>query len=77
MIAPEKKPLKRRRSGWIAYLIAAGAVAASTIVQLLLDPYIGDTLIFSTYFAAIVIAAAYGGFWPGALAVVLCVVSAD
>ena len=46
-------------------------------MQLVIDPYVGDTLIFSTYFAAIVVAAAYGGFWPGVLAIVLSVVAAD
>ena len=58
-------------------MIAAGAAVASTAVQLVIDPYVGDTLIFSTYFAAIVVAAAYGGFWPGVLAIVLSVVAAD
>jgi PAS domain S-box-containing protein len=66
-----------RRSGPLGLGIAAVAAAASTAVQLLLDPYIGDSLIFSTYFAAVVVAAAYGGWWPGVLAIVLCVVSAD
>ena len=75
--APEKKPLENWRSRRFAYLIAAGAVVASTAVQLVIDPYVGDTLIFSTYFAAIVVAAAYGGFWPGVLAIVLSVVAAD
>jgi PAS domain S-box-containing protein len=75
--APQKKPLENWRSRRFAYSIAAGAVVASTAVQLVIDPYVGDTLIFSTYFAAIVVAAVYGGFWPGVLAILLSVVAAD
>jgi PAS domain S-box-containing protein len=66
-----------RRTGPFGYILAAVAAAASTVVQLLLDPYIGDSLIFSTYFACVVLAAAYGGLWPGALAVALSFVAAD
>jgi PAS domain S-box-containing protein len=65
------------RPGPLAYVVAVLAPAASTVVQLLLDPLIGDALIFSTYFAAVVIAAAYGGLWPGILAILLCCLCAD
>jgi PAS domain S-box-containing protein len=57
--------------------VAVAAVAIATTVQLLIDPYVDDSLIFSTFFAAIVVAATYGGLGPSVLAIVLCVVSAD
>jgi K+-sensing histidine kinase KdpD len=63
--------------GPVAYIVGLIAVAASTAVQWLLDPYIGDSLIFSTYFAAVVVTVAYGGFWPGLVATLLSVLSAD
>ena len=63
--------------GRIAYVVGVVAVAASTLVQWMLDPYIGDSLIFSTYFAAVVVTVAYGGFWPGLFATLLSVVAAD
>ncbi len=63
--------------GPIAYVVGVVAVAASTLVQWMLDPYIGDNLIFSTYFAAVVVTVAYGGFWPGLFATLLSVAAAD
>jgi signal transduction histidine kinase len=63
--------------GAFAYLVAVIVVAASTLVQWLFDPHIGDALIFSTYFAAVVVAVAFGGFWPGVFATFLSVLAAD
>ena len=66
-----------RYRGPLAYLAAAGTVAASTVIQWLIDPYIGDSLIFGTYFAAVVVTAGYFGFWPAVFAIVLSVAAAD
>jgi K+-sensing histidine kinase KdpD/CheY-like chemotaxis protein len=63
--------------GPLAYLVAVLAVAAATLVEWLVDPLIGDALIFSTYFAAVVFTVAYGGLWPGILATFLSVAAAD
>jgi K+-sensing histidine kinase KdpD len=79
------KPIAPRRSvetaGWnrgpLAYLVAVLAVAVATLVQWLVDPLIGDALIFSTYFVAVVFAVAYGGFWPGVFATFLSVAAGD
>jgi K+-sensing histidine kinase KdpD len=59
--------------GPFGYVVAVGAVAIATLVQWLVDPLIGDALIFSTYFAAVVFTVAFGGFWPGVVATFLSV----
>jgi PAS domain S-box-containing protein len=53
------------------YLAAAGLVAAATIARSLLDPWLGDTLPYITYFAAIVATAWFGRLGPSLFAVVL------
>jgi K+-sensing histidine kinase KdpD len=63
--------------GPLDYLVALVAVAAATLVQWLVDPLIGDALIFSTYFAAVVFTVACGGVWPGVTATLLSVAAAD
>jgi K+-sensing histidine kinase KdpD/CheY-like chemotaxis protein len=63
--------------GPFRYVVAVGAVAIATLVQWLVDPLIGDALIFSTYFAAVVFTVAYGGFWPGVVATFVSVAAAD
>jgi K+-sensing histidine kinase KdpD/CheY-like chemotaxis protein len=64
-------------SGPLGYFVAIGAVAGATLVQWLVDPLIGDALIFCFYFAAVLLAVAYGGFWPGVIATLLSVAAAD
>jgi K+-sensing histidine kinase KdpD len=64
------------RPGPLEFVVAAVAVAAATLLQWLVDPLIGDALIFSTYFAAVVFAVAYGGFWPGVVATFVSVAAA-
>jgi PAS domain S-box-containing protein len=64
------------RPGLVAYLVALTAVVVSTVAWYFLEPQLGDTLIFSIYFAAIVVASWYGGLWPGVLAIVLSCISA-
>src|SRR5215211_7695912 len=58
------------------YVVAAGLVAAATLVRLLLDPWLGDGLPYITYFAAIVAAAWLGRLGPSLLALVLSCVAA-
>jgi PAS domain S-box-containing protein len=53
------------------YLVALGAVAVATIVRFLLQPLLGDHLQFITYFGAVFVTAALGGFRPTAISVVL------
>lgn len=61
----------------VAYLVAVGLVALATLVRFLLDPWLGDTLPYITYFPAIVAAAWFGRLGPGLCAVGLCCISAD
>ena len=61
----------KRTSPAGGYLIALGAVAVATIARFLLQPVLGDHLQFITYFGAVFVTAALGGFRPTALAVVL------
>ena len=63
--------------GPLGYVVAVGAVTGTTLVQWLVDPLIGDALIFSFYFAAVLLAVAFGGFWPGVLATLLSVAACD
>ncbi len=71
------KDAVNRLRGPLRYVVAAVAVAAATLLQWLVDPLIGDALIFSTYFAAVVFTVAYGGFWPGVVATFLSVATCD
>jgi K+-sensing histidine kinase KdpD/ActR/RegA family two-component response regulator len=66
-----------RLRGPLGFVIAVAAVAAATLVEWLVDPLIGDALIFSSYFAAVVFTVAYGGFWPGVVATFLSVAAGD
>jgi hypothetical protein len=55
---PQLAPVRsQERSHLLSYLVAAGFVAVATLVRSLLGPWLGHTLPFITYFAAIVAAA--------------------
>jgi K+-sensing histidine kinase KdpD len=58
------------------YFAAAGFVAVATILRFLLDPWLGDTLPYVTYFAAIVAAAWFGRLGPSLFSVVLSCIAA-
>ncbi len=60
-----------------SFLIAAGFVVVATIARMLLDPWLGNTLPFITYFAAIVAAAWFGRLGPSLFSVLLSCVAAD
>ena len=66
-----------RRTQLFSYLVAAGFVAAATLVRLLLDPWLGDTLPYITYFPAIVAAAWFGRLGPSLFAVALSCIAVD
>jgi PAS domain S-box-containing protein len=74
-LAPGRSQDRRRRL--VSYLVAAGLVAAATLVRSLLDPWLGNTLPFITYFAAIVAAAWFGRLGTSLFAVVLSCIAAD
>ncbi len=42
------------------------------LLRMALIPYLGSTLPYFSAFPAVLIAAWYGGFWPGALAIAIC-----
>jgi K+-sensing histidine kinase KdpD len=52
-------------------------VVAATAVRLLLDPVMENQLVFSLYFAAVAVAAWYGGLRPALLALLLGWLAAD
>ncbi|HEX2475823.1 MAG TPA: PAS domain S-box protein [Lacipirellulaceae bacterium] len=60
-----------------SYLVAVGLVAAATFLRSLLDPWVGDSLPYITYFAAIVAAAWFGRLGPSLFAVVLSCITAE
>lgn len=74
-VAPVRSHGYRRQL--LSYLIAAGFVAVATLARFLLDPWLGNTLPFITYFAAIVAAAWFGRLGPSLFAVVLSCIAAD
>jgi K+-sensing histidine kinase KdpD len=70
------RPRDRRRH-FVSYLVAAGFVVAATIARSLFDPWLGDSLPYITYFAAIVAAAWFGRLGPSLFAVVLSCATAE
>src|SRR6476620_1752495 len=65
------------RSHLLSYLVAAGFVAVATLVRSLLDPWLGNTLPFITYFAALGAAAWFGRLAPSLFAAVLSCIASD
>lgn len=66
-----------RRPQLFSYLAAAGFVAAATLARSLLDPWLGDTLPYITFFPAIVAAAWLGRLGPSLFAVALSCIAVD
>src|SRR5258708_21771519 len=50
-----------------AFVFAFVCVAAAAIVRAVLDPWLGRSVPYLMYYPAVMIAASYGGFWPGVL----------
>ena len=61
----------------VAYGVAVLAPAVSLLVRWLLWPVMGDAVPHMTFFPAVMIAAYFGGFWPGLLATGLGAVAAN
>jgi len=61
----------------VRYSLAVCAVAAALILRLLLNPYMGFTAPYMTFFAAVMLAAWFGGLGPGILASILSLLAAD
>ena len=57
--------------------MAVLAPAVSLLVRWPLWPVLGDTVPHMTFFPAVMIAAYFGGFWPGLLATILGAVAAN
>jgi PAS domain S-box-containing protein len=53
---------------WFTYVVALSVTAAAAVLRLALSPLLGDDLPYLTFFAAVIIAAWYGGLRPGLLA---------
>jgi PAS domain S-box-containing protein len=51
-----------------AFAFAGTMVVVATVLRFAADPWLGRSVPYLLFYPAIVIAAAYGGFWPGALA---------
>lgn len=56
------------------YVIAAGAVAASALLRLLLDPVLKDESPMLAFVVGVAVAALYGGRGPGLFATALSIV---
>ena len=62
---------------WLAYGVAVLATAACLLIRWPLRPVLGDAVPHLTFFPAVMIAAYFGGFWPGLLATILSAVAAN
>lgn len=65
------------RARLVAYSVAVLATVVSLLVRWPLWPVLGDAVPHMTFFPAVMIAAYFGGFWPGTVATVLSAVAAN
>jgi PAS domain S-box-containing protein len=68
---------ERSRARWVGYGVAVLGTAACLLVRWPLWPVRGDAVPHMTFFPAVMMAAYYGGFWPGLLATGLSAVAAN
>src|SRR4029453_16161539 len=61
----------------IAYGLGILAAAAALLVRWQLDPVLGERALYSSFLPAALIAAYFGGFWPGVLVTLLCAATAN
>src|SRR5215469_7366799 len=59
------------------YGIAAAGCAMALLARLALDPYLGPNVPYTVFFAAIAVAALFGGFGPAIVSTVVCFLAAD
>src|SRR5436189_3068458 len=65
------------RARLVAYGVALLAPAVSLLARWPLWPVLGDAVPHMTFFPAVMIAAYFGGFWPGLLATLLSAAAAN
>jgi signal transduction histidine kinase len=70
-------PSPQQRLAFLRYGVAIVAVILATLLRLWVDPVVGDSVPFPTYFLAIMCAAWYGGLGPSVTALILGGVVAD
>src|SRR5215210_3255164 len=58
-------------TGLLRYAVAVGSAVLATLVRVLLDPYLGDHLLYPTFFLAVTFAHWYCGAGPSLVALVL------
>jgi PAS domain S-box-containing protein len=68
---------ERPRARLLAYGVAVSVTAGTFAARLLLWPVLGDAVPHMAFFPAVMIAAYYGGLWPGLLATLLGAVAAN
>src|SRR6266511_1879705 len=68
---------ERPRARLVAYGVAVLAPMVSLLIRWPLWPVVGDAVPHMTFFPAVMIAAYFGGFWPGLLATFLSAVAAN
>jgi PAS domain S-box-containing protein len=68
---------ERPRGRLIGYGVAVLATAISLLMRWLLRPVLGDAVPHMIFFPAVMIAAYFGGFWPGLLATILGALAAN
>lgn len=66
-----------KRVSGTGYLIAVVATATAILIRWFLDPWLGNTMVFTTLFAAIAVAFWYGGRQPALVATVLGYLAAN
>ncbi len=67
---------EQRRARLIAYGVAVVAPAVTLLVRWPLDVVLGDRVLYMAFFPAVLLAAYFGGFWPGLAATVLSALAA-
>src|SRR2546430_2256028 len=73
----EARMHERPRHPLAAYGVALLATAMSLLVRWPLWPLLGNAVPQMTFFPAVMIAAYFGGFWPGVVATVLSALTAN
>ena len=68
--------IPRSASRLHAFTFAVSIVLAAAVLRLAADPWLGRTVPYLLYYPAVMLAAWYGGFWPGILATALSAVMA-
>jgi two-component system sensor histidine kinase/response regulator len=66
-----------RRAGLVPYLVALLATVGCLLIRWPLWPVLGNQVPHMTFFPAVMIAAYFGGFWPGLLATILSALAAN